>query len=204
MAYCDPRHWPTADGPAFESYLDRLAEAAYWLTQTGRRLIFLASAGADNKIADEFLARMLTRFDPAKCNVLLRAPVLTVDEFLEQARAVDIVVASRLHSLLLAHLAGTPAIALSYDRKVNALMEATHQSAYALDINDFTLAGFQRVFTDLENDWHAARDRLITVGAANRILLQRQFDRVLRPRSTATPNQIHGITRLCHLSLLSA
>ena len=64
----------------------------------------------------------------------------------EQAAAVDVVVATRLHSLLLSQLAGTPTTAISPERKVDVLMKAMEQDAFTLDIDAFTLLDFRRVF----------------------------------------------------------
>ncbi len=52
----------------------------------------------------------------------------TVQIFSSERSCVDLMVASRLHSVLLAQLVGTPVLALSYDRKVDVQMESVGQS----------------------------------------------------------------------------
>jgi polysaccharide pyruvyl transferase WcaK-like protein len=179
IAYCDPRAWPVHDRPAFEAYVESLTQAALWLIQTGRQVVFFASAGADNRVADEILARLAARLGPCGCALASRASVLTVDAFLEQASAVDLVIASRLHSLILAHLAGTPILAISYERKVDALMAAVGQDAYSIKIDALTLAEFQQVFAALEATWQGACAQLDAKRRQYHNLVQSQFDQVL-------------------------
>jgi polysaccharide pyruvyl transferase WcaK-like protein len=179
MAYCDPRGWPVHDRSAFEDYLERLVQVAVWLVGTGRRLVFFASGGADNRVADEVTARLSDRLEPGQEGLIRRAPVTSVDGFLQQSAAVDVVVASRLHSLLLSHLTGTPTIAFSYERKVDVLMREMEQESYALNIDTFSACDFRRAFTALEANWHAIYDRLLNKQREYRRLLQTQFDQVL-------------------------
>ena len=206
MAYCDPRGWFKHDRRAYESYLERLAQVAVWLIQTQRRLVFFVSGGADHRVADEVIARVSSRVAPSQHAQMRLAPVVTVDGFLEQAAAVDVVVGSRLHALLLSHLAGTPTIAISYERKVDALMAEMEQDAYALSIDALTLPDFRRVFEALEGAWQTARDRLRAKRTEYRGLLQRQYDLVLCDGSPTMSRAEQGELSPCrkHASRLSA
>jgi polysaccharide pyruvyl transferase WcaK-like protein len=179
ISYCDPRSWPIRDARIFEDYLKRLTEAAAWLIDTGRELVFFASAGADQRVVTEMVDQVSTRIAPEQRSLIRHAAVLTVDDFLEQAAAVDVVVASRLHGLLLSHLVGTPTIAVSYERKVDVLMDAMEQGVYNLNIEAFSLTAFQRAFAALEGGWRTAHDGLLAKRAEYRGLLEYQYDQVL-------------------------
>ena len=63
--------------------------------------------------------------------------VETEDEFLTACSAVSLVVASRMHGLLLSALAGCPVIALSFDRKVDQLMSDLGLEDSCFSIREF-------------------------------------------------------------------
>jgi polysaccharide pyruvyl transferase WcaK-like protein len=51
--------------------------------------------------------------------------------------AVYVAVAARLHGVLLAHVAGRPALAIAHERKVGTLMADMGHGRWCLDIDDF-------------------------------------------------------------------
>ena len=53
-------------------------------------------------------------------------------------RDVDYLIASRLHGTILGFVSLTPAIAISFDPKVDWVMEDLHQTDYLLHFQDFT------------------------------------------------------------------
>jgi polysaccharide pyruvyl transferase WcaK-like protein len=58
-----------------------------------------------------------------------------LDELLRTLSGLDAIVTSRLHGIILSHVLGKPAAALSYDRKVRAHMNDMGQEAYCMDID---------------------------------------------------------------------
>ena len=143
FSYCDPRVWPRKDAAAYASYLQNLLSIMRSIIARGWRVSLFASDGCDRMaIAD--LLELLSRELPTEALTFVdRHDVNSVEGFLEQASRVDIVVASRLHGVILAQLAGTPVIALSYDRKVDVQMEAVGQDAFRLAIDEFKLGDFE-------------------------------------------------------------
>jgi polysaccharide pyruvyl transferase WcaK-like protein len=73
--------------------------------------------------------------------------VLTVHDITTQLDQADIVVASRLHSIILSFLMHKPVLAVSYHIKINSVMENMGQMPYCFDIDnldvDALLAGFR-------------------------------------------------------------
>jgi polysaccharide pyruvyl transferase WcaK-like protein len=53
-------------------------------------------------------------------------------------RDTDYLIASRLHGTILGFVTQTPAVAISFDPKVDWVMEDLHQTDYLLQIRDFT------------------------------------------------------------------
>lgn len=61
---------------------------------------------------------------------------LCVDEMLALTAQLDVLVGTRLHSLIVSAICGTPMIAVSYDPKIEYFMETIRRSVFA-DVRDF-------------------------------------------------------------------
>lgn len=61
---------------------------------------------------------------------------LSVDEMLSLTAQLDVLVGTRLHSLIISAICGTPMIAVSYDPKIEYFMETIHRSVFA-DVRSF-------------------------------------------------------------------
>jgi len=146
IVYCDPLSWPRQDPAVFSDYLRRLEGVIAWLRQAGHRVVLLSSNGSDGRLAYEVFARVRTASAPGSVEL---AETGEVKSFLCVAARMDIVVASRLHGVLLTHLMGTPVIALSHDRKVDEHMREMAHDSLRLDIERFQLTQFQDVFRDV-------------------------------------------------------
>lgn len=178
IAYCDPRSWPVKDAEMFRSYLHRLAQVVAWLLRNDYRVLLVASDSPDLRVVDELKALTLSLTPNHKRSRLQVPMVSTVDEFLQQVASASMLVASRLHGVLLAHVAGIRALALSYERKVNTLMEDMEQTHYCLNIEGFQPAEFQQVFRSLEAEFGIIKQIRSRV-QEYRKLLDRQYDLTL-------------------------
>jgi polysaccharide pyruvyl transferase WcaK-like protein len=92
---------------------------------------------------------------------------------------VDAVVASRLHGVLLSHLAQRPVLALSYDWKVDRHMDDLGQSRYRMSIDDSVPQVWAEGFTRLMEERHSAvRTIAAGVGRARELVIA-QFAKAL-------------------------
>ena len=89
--------------------------------------------------------------------------------------SLDFVVASRLHGLVLSFLAGKPCVALSYDRKVDALMTDVGLKAYCLDIRSFTGENVLATFLNLQANGPQVASKLSATCCHYDQLLQSQY-----------------------------
>jgi polysaccharide pyruvyl transferase WcaK-like protein len=146
IAYCDPRVWPRRDQERYDSYVARLAELAASLLAAEHDLLFFGTDGPDNTSIVDLRRALAQR---VSTDLLSRTETRTLEsheQLFEALSGVDAVVASRLHGVLLTHLMGIPALALSYERKVRTLMKAMAQEEHCLEIESFDPAvGFARV-----------------------------------------------------------
>ena len=65
-------------------------------------------------------------------------------------RDVDYLIASRLHGTILGFVSQTPAVAISFDPKVDWVMEDLHQTDYLLHFQDFTAEDVLNAFDRLK------------------------------------------------------
>ena len=67
-------------------------------------------------------------------------PIKTWRDLVAVLREADYLIASRLHGTILSFVSKTPVVAISFDPKVDWVMEDLKQSEYLLHITDFTAA----------------------------------------------------------------
>ena len=180
IVYCDPQNWPRQDGAVFEAYQRRLDAVIGWLRADGHRVVLLSSNGSDGRLAQAMFKRLRTAAAPGSPGTLELADTGQVASFLCVAAKADIVVASRLHGVLLTHLTGTPVIALSHDRKVDAHMLEMDREAFRLDIEHFDLAQFQAAFHHMASRVADLRGATLARVAALRQRVLEQFEATLR------------------------
>ena len=100
-----------------------LAALEQLAADTGRPVHWLPfHQGQDSTLLAELERRGLLGEALRRCSVLVE--VSTPEQAIDQFRGASLVVAMRLHGLILAALAGSPCAALSYDPKVAAAAEA--------------------------------------------------------------------------------
>ena len=179
MAYLDPRIWPTKDAARFRAYLRVLAALAADLTRAGIRVVWLYSDSADRPVVAD--VQEVLRTDHPGVDPGETPAVETVTALLEVLRGLDITVASRLHAVLLSFLVGTPALALSYDRKVDALMRMLALTDRCLPIDAESRSVLAATLA-LYRDGPAVRSRTAPTVTSFRRALDAQLSTVLRMR----------------------
>ncbi|AMN47446.1 hypothetical protein ACG33_10120 [Steroidobacter denitrificans] len=140
-------NWPKQDGSTYDAYMRALTAFAIGLIRRGYAVVLFSSDGADWHPVHEMHAALLAMPEVNHDNLRSVLPT-TVDELFAVLAQVDVVVASRLHGILLAHLAHKPVVAISYDRKVDTHMAYMEQTSYRLDIHSVDAAAIDRTFQD--------------------------------------------------------
>ena len=72
----------------------------------------------------------------------------------------DLVIASRLHSIILPHVLNKPTMAISWDRKVSAHMQDLGQESYMIPIEKVDSDLLYDVFTKLKSNAPEIRQQL--------------------------------------------
>ena len=173
----------TRDYSAYEAYIREMVAIVQWLVTKGYRVSMWTSVQFDPVAVGDLWDKLTTESSPETMKSIERHAVTTVRGYLEHAAAVDVMVASRLHGVLLAQLVGTPTLALSYDRKVDVQMELVGQSSYCLGVDRLQLSEFQECFNRLEASLDCARTQIQERFADYRAQLEVQYDAILLPES---------------------
>lgn len=122
--------WPGDNDETYGEYLRCLAAAADHLQGRGLEVRFVCSqTRMDPPVVPLVQAAM--RGDAAATIVFTPA---SVDDYLRAVQGAQLVLASRLHALILALVAGTPVVGVSYARKVTQQMSDAGLAPYCLEL----------------------------------------------------------------------
>jgi len=197
IAYCDPRAWPRKDERRYATYISQLAEMVRWLLKEGYHVRFFTTDSPDAATVDDLQSVIsASAIDGDVIQTLATSTELSPDSLLKGIADVDLTIASRLHGVILSHLNATPVLALSFDAKVDAHMNAAGQSDYCLSIDHLRLDMLIERFTALKTARKREQDRLRRAALHFRHLLDVQYDRILfAPHSSSVTSDDHNQIR---------
>ena len=140
MAFMDPRAWPEKDQSLYARYIETLADAVVSLLDDYPAIsLFPSVLVHDTRAIDDLRNALRSRLGDSTVERRISAPrVNGVDDLLKALAQCDVFVASRLHGVILSHWMIVPTVAVSYDKKVNAAMEALGQSEYCTELLTLT------------------------------------------------------------------
>jgi polysaccharide pyruvyl transferase WcaK-like protein len=160
MAYAKPGSWPIEDAALYSRYLSQMARVISQLIERDGFVVMVWSTIGDQKVIPEVLEH-LDAGARKKLEQQLHIPEISswkdlVDVLLE----VDLLVASRLHSTILGYMALRPTVAISFDPKVDWLMEDLGQTDSLLQIRDFTAEDVVKALDNLESRKQSVTDQI--------------------------------------------
>ena len=178
MPFFDERYYPESDPHVFGAYVQTLAAFADWLVEREYTVRFFATQLFwDHGVIDRVRALMRVEPQASGDGRVIARRIGSFDELVAALDSLDLVVATRYHGTLFAMIRLKPVVSIAYQRKSLELMRDMGQSAYAIAIDQLTLAGLQERFLALER--HSAeivaavRPKLPVLRAA----LDTQYDR---------------------------
>jgi polysaccharide pyruvyl transferase WcaK-like protein len=140
ISYAKPESWPHHDRSFYDQYLDQTAKFIRLLAARKYFVVIVWSSNSDRQVIAD-LRQLLERTHRLESPAEFFIPVLqSWKELIGVLRSVDILVASRLHSIILGALSRKPTIAISFDPKVDWVMEDLSQTEYLMHIRDFSAA----------------------------------------------------------------
>lgn len=181
IAFGDPRSWPKRDAALYDSYLGHLAEFVAWLSKQGHELIFFCTDNMDVHCLRDLHARCSVPLTWLMSDAERPDPYYKeVDDLVAQLAQADLVVASRLHGVILAHRLAKPVLAVSYDWKVDIHMEHVGEGHSRVHIRELTTRALIDAFRRLAERRTGAEQGLRRVAADYAGQVGAQFDLVVR------------------------
>jgi polysaccharide pyruvyl transferase WcaK-like protein len=177
IAHRDPRWWDKADVGEYREYLRIMAEFVATLLARGHRVRWYTTATPDEPVIADILALIPPALRRAMPNPAV--PTTTLASAIAVLRESDLVVASRLHGVVLAHLMHCPVLALSYDPKVETHMRDMGQLAHSIDITAIDATRLFARFESLRANAAELRASLVSITARNADRVRRQMQDAL-------------------------
>ncbi|GAK11609.1 polysaccharide pyruvyl transferase family protein [Geomicrobium sp. JCM 19039] len=129
--YYSKQYWPVHDEQKYQQYIRGMANAADQLIEQHRAEVtfFSTKYPQDTEVSKDIQALMA---HSEKAKIIDRQ--LLPDDIMRVSSEQDIVIGTRLHSLILSVTVGTPVIGIEYHHKVKHFMEAINEEAFSLQI----------------------------------------------------------------------
>jgi polysaccharide pyruvyl transferase WcaK-like protein len=174
------RLWPKNDFQIYENYLNTLKAFALDLFKQGYNIVFFSTDRPDRQVNNDIIEYFLETVDGNEMSkkITHHCPD-TLDELFEKLLHVEYVVASRLHGILLSHIINKPAIAVSYDRKVDTYMSDLGLIRYCLDIHKVEITSLKNTFQKLVKNGDSVKIILEKKAKQYFLELQNQYDLLL-------------------------
>jgi len=139
IAYAKPGSWAYENAVLYDRYLQHMARLLSQLLERGYFLLMVCSSfGDDDRVIPEILERMDDKSKERAARQMHIPGIRTWKDLVISLRSVDFLIASRLHSAILSFVTQTPIVAISFDPKVDWVMEDLGQTESLLHIHDFT------------------------------------------------------------------
>jgi glycosyltransferase involved in cell wall biosynthesis/polysaccharide pyruvyl transferase WcaK-like protein len=135
MNYQHPDFYPAGDISRYEQHVSKMHEVCVTLLRRGHDVVLFTTDASD----DVGLAAVIGRLEAEPDGLVgcwSVAGARTVAELMEMYQRLHVVVASRLHGVLLAHVAHRPVLALAHERKVRTLMHDIGHDRFCFELGE--------------------------------------------------------------------
>lgn len=166
-------NWPTTHSNAFEHYWHEISLFAMSLLKATHSIRIFVTDGGDVELA-RVLYNQIVGAGLSGVDVQL-FPLMKLRDHIAFMKTCDVVVASRLHGVLLGHVSGVPVLAISYRRKVGAHMEDMGQERFCLDFEKFTSSEARESLFSLINDHSRIVSTLRSRCTDKRMAVEQEF-----------------------------
>lgn len=184
IAYLSKHRWPEKDDHVAGAYRASLVEFIVYLLNHDYEVVLFSTDPVDRKVIKEILSSPFGERGVLGEHPRLSAPYSeTLEQLAPVMTEVDIVVASRLHGVILSHVAWKPVLAISYDRKVDTHMSDVGMSDYCLDIHTVDARSLESAFEGLRQNADLTISQLHEVTTTYGNAVDNQFTRIFNSQS---------------------
>jgi polysaccharide pyruvyl transferase WcaK-like protein len=139
ICFAKSGQWPTPDRALYDRYVQQIARVLSRLSEQGYFLVVCCSSlGDDETVIPDILLCLDEELKSAMEGKIHFPSIKTWRDFTAVLCETDCLVASRLHGTILGFVTRTPVVAVSFNPKVDWVMEDLGQTDYLLHIRDFT------------------------------------------------------------------
>ena len=133
VSYHRPGYWPRSKVARYKKYREAMIQTIqYILKKMDAELVFFATNTADIVVAKE-IATIINI--PERIKVIEKR--LTVQDILSLVADSQLMIGTRLHSLILSFVVSTPALAFAYQPKVQSLYERVGMETYVINLDHY-------------------------------------------------------------------
>ncbi len=176
IAYAKPGKWPSENRAIYERYLEQMARAVSEFIDSGCFVVFVCSSLWDDESALADILRLLPQAPGRVPDCLEIPPVTSWQDYLATVLDVDFVIASRLHSVILGLVGHKPTAAISFEPKVDWVMEDLGLTEYRLDIKSFTSGDVIHILDQMRNRLHPIKQRILSYQQEAAVKTAAQYD----------------------------
>jgi len=188
VSYYDPKHWPVKDPAVYQEYLAKMVAFIHWLVRSNYRIILIRSdIGLDMSAIADAMEMLKQTGLPIPVERISEADINTVEDLVETLSLVDFVVASRLHTVLLSMRVSKPVLALSFQSKIDSLMQDAGLADYCLPISGFTAEALIQTFSALQARRVAIAEQITRRSQAYRAALAEQDETIFQRIAEQSP-----------------
>jgi polysaccharide pyruvyl transferase WcaK-like protein len=168
------------DETMYSEYLGRVASLmARWLEGGHTVRILIGDVMCDQGVRQDLRRVLQERGVKYEDGRIIDEPPSSVDELLSQLSAVDVVVSSRFHNLLLALMLRKPVFAISYHEKFKPLMDSVGLGEFCQDIEHIDVDELLRKLAKLQKNYPSIRLQIARETASFRAALDEQYERIV-------------------------
>ncbi|MEW6329969.1 MAG: polysaccharide pyruvyl transferase family protein [Pseudomonadota bacterium] len=175
--------WLREINTTYENYLEEFVDTCAQLVADGI-IVQLSNSQVkmDMPVAQKVAERLRQRLqaDPVLCERVQVMPSRTVGEFVALAGQADVVLASRLHGVILSLVAGTPVVGIAYIRKVAQVMADANLSEHCLELHGSSAQRLTGMVHAALDNQAALRDHIRAINVKFRAALEREYEAIAR------------------------
>lgn len=134
LSYQDPRYYPQGNLDRYRNYINRISILADELSLrlSASIILFPTNINADLATASDIFAQIER---PAEARI---ANITSLQDLMDTIGETDLILATRLHSAILAIGRGKPVIGFAYQEKMNSFFELMNLEEWVHSIEDFS------------------------------------------------------------------
>ena len=181
IAFAKPHNWPQSDAELYRRYLGQLGLAMSVLLQRGYFLALVFSSCGDDESVIPDLLECLDESAKKRIEEQTFVPRIRIwRDYIEAVSEADLLIASRLHSTILGFVSHRPTVAISFEPKVDWVMDDLGQTEYLLHIRTFVSDDIIKAIERLQPRGAQITQQLVEYQSRNATALAAQYDRLAK------------------------